>query len=231
MAETIVNALIVLIILGMTYALMSEGAWGAALMFFSVLFAGLIAFNFYEPLAALLAEKVEALSGFADALCMMALFVVSLTLLRLTTETLGPAMVRLPTPLYHLGRLGFGLGASLITMAIIILAFEASPVHKKVMGAVTYDSQPPFGQGLDRAWLAFFQYTTGYVFADYSGEDRDTEFNSAKAFDPQGDWLIREQNARPYGDEVVPPPEGNGGEAPAEDGASPEPSDTGVAPT
>ena len=38
----------------MTYALTSEGLWGAALMFFNVLFAGLIAFNFYEPLAELL---------------------------------------------------------------------------------------------------------------------------------------------------------------------------------
>ena len=64
--------MIVVLILGMTYALTSEGLWGAALMFFNVLFAGIIAFNFYEPLAALLAANVErSSSGFADTLCLM----------------------------------------------------------------------------------------------------------------------------------------------------------------
>ena len=49
---TLINLIFFALILGMMYALMSEGLWGAALMFFDVLFAGLIAFNFYEPLAA-----------------------------------------------------------------------------------------------------------------------------------------------------------------------------------
>ena len=47
----------------MTYALTSEGLWGAALMFFNVLFAGIIAFNFYEPLAALLVEQRRVRCG------------------------------------------------------------------------------------------------------------------------------------------------------------------------
>ena len=59
------------LILGLTYALTSEGLWGAALMFFNVLFAGMIAFNFYEPLAKLLARHVPASArGFADTLCL-----------------------------------------------------------------------------------------------------------------------------------------------------------------
>src|SRR5205823_7147768 len=108
--DLIVAALIV----GMTYALMSEGLWGAALMFFNVLFAGIIAFNFYEPLAALLATNVSFLSGFADTLCLMALFVVSIVLLRLTTESIAPAMVRFPTPIYHAGRIFFALAGSVV---------------------------------------------------------------------------------------------------------------------
>src|SRR5262245_63920600 len=87
------------LILAMTYAVASEGLWGAALMFFNVLFGGLIAFNFYEPLAKLLADNVSFLAGFADLLCLFLLFLVATFLLRLTTETLGPAMVRFPTPL------------------------------------------------------------------------------------------------------------------------------------
>src|SRR5437764_6425268 len=121
---TVVDLLICVIILGMTYALASEGLWGAALMFFNVLFAGIIAFNFYEPLAALLAANVSFISGFADTLCLMAIFIVALVILRLTTETIAPSMVRFPPPVYHLGRWFFGLAGSAVTMAILLLAFH-----------------------------------------------------------------------------------------------------------
>ena len=33
---------------GLTYVITSEGLWGAALVFFNVLFAAMISFNFYE---------------------------------------------------------------------------------------------------------------------------------------------------------------------------------------
>ncbi|MBV8228631.1 MAG: CvpA family protein, partial [Planctomycetaceae bacterium] len=80
--EILVNMLICLFIAGITYALMSEGLWGAALMFFNVLFAGILAFNFYEPLAALLSSNVEFSRGFADMVCLMSLFIVALFILR-----------------------------------------------------------------------------------------------------------------------------------------------------
>ena len=54
MPPVVVDLVIGAMILGMTYALMSEGLWGSALMFFNVVFGGLIAFNFYEPLARLI---------------------------------------------------------------------------------------------------------------------------------------------------------------------------------
>src|ERR1043166_2038520 len=114
--KIVIDLIVAVLILGMTYALASEGLWGACLMFFNVLFGGLIAFNFYEPLAKLLAENVPFLSGFADTLCLLSLFIITTFLLRLATETLGPGMVRFPTPLYHLGRWFFGLATSVLTV-------------------------------------------------------------------------------------------------------------------
>lgn len=216
MTGFIVNGVIFLLILGMWYALISEGLWGSALMFFNVLFSGLIAFNFYEPLAGLLASNVAPMSGYADTLCLVALFVVSLIFFRLTTESIAPGMVRFPTPIYHIGRIVFAAGGALITMAILILAYETSPVDKKVFGVIDYKAKPPWGMGLDHHWLAFFQYTTGYVFANYNNDtvDPGQEFGSAKVFDPRGSWLIDHQNARPYGQGEVPEKEG-GESAPA----------------
>jgi hypothetical protein len=222
MPPIVIDLVIAALILGMTYALMSEGLWGAALMFFNVLFAGIIAFNFYEPLAALLAKNLSFLSGFADTLCMLSIFVVAVVLLRLTTESLAPAMVRFPSPIYHAGRIFFGFAGSVITIAIILLAYEAAPVHKKVFTVVDYKYKPPFKLGIDHEWLGFFQYTTGLIFSSNRPGTRDpfTEYGSAKVFDPKAEWLIRHQDARPYGTEtVLEEPAAAGGAAAAAGGA------------
>ena len=205
MNQNIVDLVLCLLIGGMTYALMSEGLWGSALMFFNVLFSGIIAFNFYEPLAGLLAKNVGLLAGVADMACMMVIFCLSLVMFRLTTETLAPAMVRFPSPLYHLGRIFFGLAGALVTMTIILLAYETAPVHKKVFTTMDYTKKAPFGLGLDRQWLGFFQYTTGLVFTSNNPSRTDPygTFKNANVFDPKSKWLISHQDARPYGTDTV----------------------------
>ena len=214
--SAIVNLIIVGLILGLWYALISEGLWGAALMFFNILFGGMIAFNFYEPLARLV-DRTGIPWGFSDTLCLLGLFCISVLLLRMTTETIAPAMVRFPTPVYHIGRLIFGLGAALVTMAIVLLAFHTAPVHKKIFTVIDHDTKPPFGLGLDHQWLGFFQYETGDVFAQYGAGPRDPfgtygvwgdHREPVQLFDPRAEWLLDHFEARPYGNERLLPEEG-----------------------
>jgi hypothetical protein len=199
------------LVAGITYALSSEGLWGAALMFFNVLFASLIAFNFYEPLAQLIVDQVgnETVSSFADSVSMMVLFVVSLLLLRLATETITPSMVRFPMALYHPGRFIFALGAAMFMMGMLLLGYQASPVQKKMLGVWDYKhkvfNMDNFGR-FDKDYLAFFQYTTGYTFARNGAGDVDylKEFPAKPVlFDPRGEWLLVHQQARPYGTEQI----------------------------
>ena len=221
------NLGLVLLIAGLTYALTSEGLWGAALMFFNVLFAGMIAFNFYEPLAVLL-DKTGINWGFSDTLCFLLTFCVALVALRLITETLAPAMVRFPMPIYHAGRFVFGVAGAMVTMAILLIGFECAPVHKKLFKAYNYDSKPPFGLGLDHQWLGFFQHATGGAFVQYNVGSPDPfrtygQGRNINLFDPRGEWLINHQNARPYGTETIPPVEAAscGGEAAGGEGGGP----------
>ena len=86
---------------------MSEGLWGSALMFFNVLFAALISFNFYEPLAQLIIDQVGA--GHGRQLRRLAEHDAALRHAAPAVppgdrDSLAPSMVRFPTPLYHLGR-------------------------------------------------------------------------------------------------------------------------------
>ena len=221
------------LIAGVTYALMSEGLWGAALAFFNTLFAALISFNFYEPLAQIIVDNASFAASFADSLSMMLLFVVSLLLLRLSTDSLAPSMVRFPTPLYHLGRSVFGLGGATVAVAMLLLGYQASPVQKKMLGVMDYKYKPMYSERFDRDFLAFFQYTTGYTFARNGAGDRDVEFHSKPMlFDPKAEWLLVHQQARPYGTEQIledapAAPEGGAPAAGAEGGAGAQPGGPG----
>ena len=77
-------------------------------------------------------------------------------------------MVRFPMPLYHAGRLIFGLGGGDASpWRSSSWRSTRAPVHKKIFKSYTYESKPPFGLGLDHQWLGFFQYETGGVFVQY----------------------------------------------------------------
>ncbi len=203
--DWIVDVAGLVILLGITYALMGEGILGAVLMFFNVIFSGLIALNFYEPLADLMASNVPSGFGaFSDTICLMGLFLVALILFRLTTDTLAPQMIRVPTALYHLGRIAFGGLTGLAVIGFVFLGFHAAPVDKQLFSSVDYKTKPIFEMGLDYAWLSFMQYASGYVFTNDLEFPIDPyqEFGNARVFDPEGDWLVRAYEARPFGDDT-----------------------------
>lgn len=203
MPSWVPDAGISVLILGMAYALASEGAWGATLMFFNVMFAGLITFNFYEPLATQLIAWGMA-GAWVDFLASMGIFLVTLVIFRLITDAVAPGMVRFPKPVYHLGRIIFSLGTACMMAAILLCILYTAPVDRRVFGVIDYETQPPFKQGFDRAWLAFVQRSSGYAFSVYDEEaERDPlrEFENTRVFDPRGSWLIDHQNARPYAGE------------------------------
>ena len=121
-------------------------------------------------------------------------------------------MVRFPAPVYFLGRWLFGFAGGAMVIGFLLLAFHTAPVHKQIFGVIDYKHAPPFKMGLDHHWLAFFQYTTGQVFASYGSGSRDPfgEYRDAKVFDPRAEWLLQHQEARPYGEGAILGEDGGG---------------------
>ncbi|CAN5897301.1 hypothetical protein BH23PLA1_BH23PLA1_23550 [soil metagenome] len=221
--EIAIQMAIFVIILGMTYALMSEGLWGAALMFFNILFASVLAFNFYEPIAKLITDNAGSWSyDYADAFSLTLLFLILIVILRITTDSLGPMMVRFPNPVFHIGRIVFGFAGSALAVGFMLVAYHTAPVHKRMFGAIDYNTRPPFGMGLDHRFLALFQYSTGYPFSRTGSGLVDPEFGDTYVFDPKGRWLIDHETARPYGqgrlDELQPQSASTGGGAAGAEG-------------
>src|SRR5947209_2233970 len=92
------------------YAYMREGIFTAFVMFVNVLLAGLVAFNFFEPLANELESNLEGsfLAGFEDAICLVGLFCATLGALRWVTNTLAPSELEFPVIVLQGGSILFG---------------------------------------------------------------------------------------------------------------------------
>jgi hypothetical protein len=185
-------------ILGVTYALYSEGAFGAAVVTLNLLFSILIALNFYEPVAKLIVENAGFMAAFADMVSLVVLFAVPFIAMKVLIDRFTPYRLRLPGIASVLGSIGFGLAGGALAVAFLLVVLYTAPVHRQFLG-MGYDHKPPFGLGIDHKLLAFFQYSTGTTFPWYeqSGPS-DAEYGQAKVFDPRGSWLIDHQNSRPF---------------------------------
>src|SRR3954466_14948913 len=87
-----------LVMVIVAYCFFREGVLTSICMTVNVFLAGLVAFNFFEPLAGELESTFSGsfLEGCEDALCLSVLFALTLGVLRVITHNLANAEVELP---------------------------------------------------------------------------------------------------------------------------------------
>jgi hypothetical protein len=153
-------ALLVILAL-VTWNVAAEGAWGAAAVFLSVIFAGLLAMNFFEPLANLLESTLGTdWSVRLDFISLMVLFVAGVFLLRLMSERFVPSFIAVDSRLYDVGRFGFALMTGYVTIAFLLAAMHTAPLPRDFLG-FTPERKNFFGiTAPDREWLGFVQFVS-----------------------------------------------------------------------
>src|SRR5437879_5673018 len=127
------------------YAYSREGLFTACTMAINVLLAGLIAFNFWEPLAALLDPMLAGslLQGYEDAFCLMVLFSVSLGLLRTITNNLASSRVHFEGWVQTAGGTVFGLLTGYLVSGFLLCMLQTLPWHENFMFfEAKYESGP-----------------------------------------------------------------------------------------
>ena len=172
--------LLLLAVIGVvTYCVASEGPWGAATTFISVILAGLLAMNFFEPVASMFPQTMEWQTR-ADIIALLGLFALFVTGLRMGAESLMPTQLEVNPLVYDGGRWGFGLLTGYVTAAILLTSFHTAPLSRDFLGfkpeGNNFFSLGGVEGAPDRMWLSFTQYvserifTTGNVFdkSEYS---------------------------------------------------------------
>jgi len=154
-----IDVALLLVLALVAWNVAAEGAWGAAAVFLCVVFSGLIAMNFFEPLA----NYLEGWLGSdwamrVDFISLLVLFGGSVFLLRLAAERLVPSFIAVEGRLYDVCRFGFALMTGYVTIAFLLAALHTAPMPREFLG-FTPERKNFFGlTAPDREWLGLVQY-------------------------------------------------------------------------
>jgi uncharacterized membrane protein required for colicin V production len=192
---SVIDGGVVLTILILTFLISFEGAWGAVIMFFNLVFAALVSLGYFEPVSALIAENspAEQITPFADLFAIGGLFAITLTVLRLTTDYLSQSIPKIPDTLEKIGCYAFSLAAALVLTGMILIIFHASPTQKRLFGVMDYTHAPPFQMGLAENLVMMVGNLSQGSLASYP------DGNTPKAYPNFQVWFKERREKRPYG--------------------------------
>jgi uncharacterized membrane protein required for colicin V production len=187
----------VVVMLVSAYAFWRQGVLSAIAMAVNVLLAGLIAFNFFEPMAVELDPMVadSILHGYEDSVCLVVPFVLSLLFLRWASNALIHTVIEYQSVLQQAGAVVFGALAGYLTVGFLLSVAQTLPLDQHFLhfearidpttpGAKIRHILPP-----DRVWLALMHRASVGTF---SWEDN--------AFDPDGSFEMRYARERRVAD-------------------------------
>jgi hypothetical protein len=188
----------IIIVLAVGYAFFIQGALTAFAMLVNVFLAGLVAFNFWEPLATELEQPFTGtvVQGYEDWICLMSLFCVTLLALRVLTNSIASFEPELMPVVQQGGALVCGMLAGYLTAGFLVCAMQMLPIPEDFLGfSVRVDAAGGMRRFLpaDRVWLALMRRgSMGSLSSDADG------------FDPRGYFEQSYLRHRRYGEKREP---------------------------
>lgn len=159
-----IDLVLLIIVALVTWLVATEGLWGSVLTFFCVVISGLLAMNFFEPLASLLDQQIPAWKGQFDFIALVGLFAGFTVGLRELCAYLSPVSIEVFPALYQGGRWAFAAATGYVTMAILLTALHTSMLPRAFLGFFPERRNFFEVSAPDRQWLAFTQHVTEDLF-------------------------------------------------------------------
>jgi uncharacterized membrane protein required for colicin V production len=163
-------AIILLIMFAAAWTQYRNGLFTSFAMLVMVFISGLIAFNFWEPIADFLDPIFQnnALAGCEDMITLVILFSLSLFLLRLATNYLSPDMIDEHGKLQHFGAGAIGLITGYFVAGFLLCAVQTLPLDERFM---EFEPRGPNEAGHrsvfppDRVWLTLMRHAGAFPFS------------------------------------------------------------------
>ncbi len=172
--------LIVVFVIAFTYR---DGLWNNTLRVVNIIFAILVAINFWEPLAGFLENMYVGATYFWDFLALWALFYLSFVLLTLATVAISRVKLRFKMVMDRAGAIAAAVLAGWLLMSFAVVTLHTAPLAERFFyGGFDPDSRLVFGTAPDRVLLTLCKYLSRGPLARSTGEGQVNEFDPNSEF-------------------------------------------------
>ncbi|WP_020473210.1 CvpA family protein [Zavarzinella formosa] len=185
-------AVMTLFVMGfVVFSMMREGLFSALCYLFGVVFAGLISFHFWPPLANALEDSFQGsfLANYEDAVALYVIFAIVLLLCRVTSNAIAGRELDIPPQMSQIGGGIIGAVTGYLVAGFLVCALQTLPWEEKFLGYQPPPTEPTAGRGYgfiskkvippDQMWLKLMRHASLKIF-----EDEDLSYaKSAEPFD------------------------------------------------
>lgn len=160
-----------------------EGLWSNAVRLVNVVTAGLVAMNFFEPLARLIegwGEWFASATYFWDFLSLWILFAVTMIVMRLATDMISRVKVKFLKVVDRAGGAFFAACVGWVMVCFVMATLHTAPLAANFLFGGFDPSRRMLLVGPDRMWLGFVQHVSKGSLArsEPSVFDADNQFMS-----------------------------------------------------
>jgi hypothetical protein len=179
----VITLVVLVIFVGCFASMFNNGLWSNALMLVNVLTAGLLAFNYFEPLAEWLERQWPSLNYVWDFVSVWLIFIVAMVALRAATDYMSNIKVRFLLPVDRAGGYILALWVSWVTVSFTTATLHTAPLARNFLGFQPAPEDKMLG-GFppDRIWLA-------WVRSESMGSL--CRLERLNPFDPLADFVLR----------------------------------------
>lgn len=184
------NVLLLAIFFVVAALLYGSGLWSNTITLVNVLTAGLLATNYYEPLATWLDKQEPRLTFAYDFLALWLIFALSFSLLRVVTDKVSTIKVKFFKPVEVAGSVLMAAWVSWVFLCFATMTLHTAPLSRNFfLGGFQElpESKMMFRAAPDRKWLSWVHRQSQGSFSRMQG---------TVPFDPRGDFILRYGNRR-----------------------------------
>ncbi len=183
--------LIVFISLALLY---NNGMWSNAVRLVNIVMAGLLATNFFEPLARALDGMLPLLTYAWDFVSLWLLFIVFVLIFQILTGLVSKVNVRFLQIADRIGSVVFAAFVGWAILCFALMTLNTAPLARNFLFEGFKPGESMFmGTAPDRMWLGFMQSQSRGSFSRSVAEaDRDKYGGESVAmFDPKGEFIAK----------------------------------------
>lgn len=185
-------------------ALWFQGLWSNAVTLINLIFAMLIATNFWEPICTLLEGfGLGSFTYLLDFVLLWFLFAFFFLILRLISDMLSRTRVKFEMPVEMAGRSLLAIWCAWLFVCFTAFSLQMAPLNSQdPMGAWSTPNSSAFlFLPADRFWLRFMQSRSRGAlarghFSDSSQSHPDDLAANVEAFDPKGEFPLKYRDRR-----------------------------------